>query len=199
MSHGVHAQVGVQLVCDSCATWRPIAVYPNMQMSPCTLMRRPLTVQIKIYRFSERPPHIGTEGSFLSIFKWTSKIDLSQQQCSHTDALKEIICCQYNDQAVRSSFQPLRHSCSYLTIGNKCSLGINIWFMERSNRHTNNDDMIVWSKSDGRQGENGETANPKSWDELQRSQSPYPHDWFCCRPPMLLITRQVALYFQFIF
>jgi hypothetical protein len=95
----MHAQVGVQLVRDLCATWQPTTVYPNMQMSPCTLTRRPLNVQIKMYRFSERPPRIGTEGSFLSIFNWTNKINLLQQQNSHMDALKEIICCQYNDQA----------------------------------------------------------------------------------------------------
>jgi hypothetical protein len=82
---------GVQLVRDSCATWLPIVVYPNMQMSPCTLTQRPLNIQIKMYRFSKRPPHIGTEGSFLIIFNWTSKIDLLQQQSSRMDALKEII------------------------------------------------------------------------------------------------------------
>jgi hypothetical protein len=44
-----------------------------------------------MYRFSERPPHTGTEGSFLRIFNWTRKIVLLQQQSSRMDALKEII------------------------------------------------------------------------------------------------------------
>jgi hypothetical protein len=99
--------------------------------------------RLKCTHFPERPPHTSTEGSFLSIFNWTRKIVLLQQQSSRMDALKQIICCQYNDQAVISSFQLLRYSCSYLAVGNKCSLGINIWFMERRNKHTNKDGMIV--------------------------------------------------------